>query len=146
MPKYKVIESSENKVFKVQVNNLTGNFRTGIRQGFWETGKELVKTASSEIKRKKTGKVYKYKGRRIRAGAAGDYPANRSGANRRSLDFQVHGADELEFGAGVDYSPFLERGTSKMKARPFLKPSITKNINKLRSNLRNNIRRAIRGR
>jgi HK97 gp10 family phage protein len=149
MPAYRIIEGADTKQLKVKVKRLDGDFRRGIRLGFWETGKDFVKIASEQIKRKKTGTPYKrILGKRkvvIRAGAAGDYPANITGANRRSLDFKVQGGDELEFGAGKKYSPFLERGTSKMAARPFLQPTVKKNINKLRNSLRREIGRAFRG-
>lgn len=151
MPSYRVTQGADAKRLTVQVKNLTGDFKRGIRLGFWETGKNLVKTASNEIKRKKTGRVYKYKGRRIRAGKAGDYHANRSGANRRSLDFEVKGSSELEFGANMPYSSILETGTwdgdkiNTKRWRPFIKPTVDKNINKLRANLRREIGRAFRG-
>jgi HK97 gp10 family phage protein len=142
---FKILPGAGNTVFEVKVKNLSKDFKNGIRKAFYFAGKDFKATANEEIKRKKTGTVYKYKGRKIAAGAAFDYPANRSGANRRSIDFKVEGYDTLEFGAGTNYSPYLEQGTGKMKPRPFLKPSIKKNEQKLCGHLRNKIGNAISG-
>jgi len=143
-----IIAGSGNNAFELHVKALSPNLKRGIRQAFYFAGKDFKKTASDEILRKKTGNVYFiYGGKRRRkytASEAGDYPANRSGANRRSLNFEVRGSDELEFGAQMPYSPFLELGTRKMAARPFLKPSIAKNEQNLRTHLSREIAKAIK--
>jgi HK97 gp10 family phage protein len=139
---FRLIKSSDGVLF-LKVKKLTTDVRQGIRKAFYFAGKDFQATAKEEIKRKKTGRVYKYKGRKIAAGAPNDYPANRSGRNRRSVDFKVHGGDEMEFGAGETYSPFLERGTAKMAKRPFLKPSIKKNEQNLRKHLRREIGKSL---
>ena len=97
--------------------------REGWRKGAYLFGKEFTRVLQSEIKKNtgKTGAIYLYKGRRIRAGAEGQYPANRSGSLRRSAGFNVVGTEALKVGLGADYAGYLEKGTSKMKARPALK-------------------------
>ena len=82
----------------------------------------------------KSGVVYqKYNPRRShQASAAGEPPASDTGllASNISLDIDVDG-----LGASVDsraeYSEFLEFGTSKMAARPFMQPALEANRKKI---------------
>jgi HK97 gp10 family phage protein len=54
---------------------------------------------------------------------AGGAPAIRTGNLRRSIQSQIVGNTVL-VGSVADYSRFLEYGTSKMAARPFLQRSL----------------------
>jgi len=111
-----------------KIKNLDGATRAGIRMGLYNLGKALKKTASADMLRKdKTGRIYRYKGRRHQASAAGQSAANRSGKLRKSIDFTVQGSDGLTFGANAPYSTFLELGTARMAARPTLQNSMKKN-------------------
>ena len=38
-------------------------------------------------------------------------------------------------GTNVEYAPYVEFGTYKMAARPFLRPAYHKNVNKMRENI-----------
>lgn len=99
----------------------------GIRKAFFFSGKELVKQSNRLIlDPPKTGKVYRIGNKNHRASAAGEAPANVTGVLRRSIDFEVKGSTELEFGAKAPYAGFLEKGTSKMDPRPYLLPAIYK--------------------
>lgn len=94
---------------------LEDDAKQGIRMGLYRAGQIFKKTANEGILRsKKTGRKYKYKGKRYTASAVGEYPANRSGKNRRSISFYVRGFDRLVYGAGEKYSPYVEA------SRPFL--------------------------
>ena len=120
----------------------------GIRQAFYKIGKDLKATTNKLILEKpKGGKVYRVRrGSRIirhKASAPGEAPANLTGNLRKSLDFNVVGADRLTFGyrqafpanprtkaaisGGVFYGKWLELGTRKMSERPGLLKSITSN-------------------
>ena len=98
----------------------------GIRQGFFRLGARLKQEMNKEVlKKNKSGRVYTRKDkagrrRRHRASGPGQTPANRTGNYRKNIGFQIRGTRQLEFGVrnGADYAGFLERGTSKMKARP----------------------------
>lgn len=100
------------------------NARHGMRKGLYELGKILTKTAKDGIKNPpKTGRYYKYKKRRYRASAPGEYPANRSGTLRKSVVFSVKGYERMIFASGAGnafYAKFLEKGTRKIKPRTFL--------------------------
>lgn len=110
----------------------------GIRQCLYIVGRFLSKRTSENILRtRKTGRYYKYKGRRYRASAPGEFPANRSGTNRRSIQFIVKGKREMIFGADAKYSKYLE------KSRPFLIRTIKETEGNQNKILHNEIKRFI---
>ncbi len=49
---------------------------------------------------------------------------------RSSLNFSVEG-DEATIGTPVEYAPYVEYGTSRMAAQPYLRPALDENIGKL---------------
>lgn len=116
-----------------------------MRQSLYLIGKMLVKQTSDNILHtKKTGRYYRYKSRRYRASAEGEFPANRSGANRRSLQFHVLTKRSMIFGANMFYSIFLEDGTSKMGSRNFLLRTIKQTEGKQKKILYNQTRRFVK--
>lgn len=111
----------------VSLNKMKNATDQGIRRAFYFSGKELTKQANRLIlDPPKTGRVYRIGNKRHQASAPGQAPANLSGVLRRSVDFNVKGSTELEFGAKADYAKYLEQGTQKMAARPYLLPAIYK--------------------
>ena len=95
--------SEEKREAQLHIDNTIKMTKRGIRQGFYEVGKNLKGAANTAILAKdKTGRIYKIQRgkivRRHRASSPGQTFANLSGAARRSLAFSVHGASELEFG------------------------------------------------
>lgn len=110
----------------------------GMRQGLFVVGKFLTKKTSENILRTpKTGRYYKYKSRNYRASAPGEYPANRSGTNRRSIQFIVKGKKKMIFGANAKYSKHLE------KSRPFLIRTIRETTGTQKNLLSNQMKRFI---
>lgn len=102
-------------------NEMDNRVHDAMRYGLYRVGKVLEKTASDGILRAtKTGRYYKYKGKTYRASSAGQYPANVSGKNRRSIGFDVIGKKQMRFGARVGYSEYLVKGTRNMEKRDFL--------------------------
>ncbi len=114
-------------------HTLDMDFKRGIRQGFFAVGSNLKVTAQHQmIEGPQTGRVYRTRRGRIRASAPGQTPANRTGALRRSIGFQIAGSDSMQFGAGgrasgVNYARPLERGTSRMSPRPLLGNAVKAN-------------------
>lgn len=57
-------------------------------------------------------------------------PVGDTGRLRGSI---THGVDEAEqcayIGTNVEYAPYVEMGTSKMKAKPYLKPAVNDHVN-----------------
>ena len=87
----------------------------------------------------KSGETYvKYNPRRThQASASGQFPASDTGflANNLVTSIQGNGL-EGEVISQAEYSQYLEYGTSKMGARPFMQPSLEQNRPKIRARLR----------
>ena len=87
----------------------------------------------------KSGETYvKYNPRRThQASASGQFPASDTGflANNIVTNMQGNGL-EGEVISQAEYSQYLEYGTSKMGARPFMQPSLEQNRPKIRARLR----------
>lgn len=129
-------DSNRALIRMTRLNRLT---REGIRWAFFEIGRDLKETANTDIlKRPKGGRIYiirgkSGRGRRHVASAPGESHANLTGKLRRSIGWRVRGDTMLRFGYGLqetapNYTLFVEKGTSKMAARPSLKNSINKNL------------------
>lgn len=108
------------------INTADIRAKRAMRQTFYRLGKELY-AFSRDITKfgKRSGRMYKYKGRMIQASKSPEPPQRRSGFLRESVEHKVHGMDRLEFGDTAAYASFLELGTERMKGpRPFLMPSM----------------------
>ena len=115
-------EDPANRKAEFQINNTIVLTKKGIRQGFYNVGKLLKSSANKDILAKdKTGIVYRVRRgkvvRRHRASAPGQTFANLSGAARKTLGFDVVGADRLEFGfrksAETFYTKILETSLNR---------------------------------
>ncbi len=53
-----------------------------------------------------------------------------TGNNRRSMDYEIKGLEGRVFSTS-GYGGYLETGTSKMPARPYMKPALDRHIGKL---------------
>ena len=139
---FKIEHSPENRQVLIKIGKNKRNFEQGIRYGFYEIGKDLVKTAKDGIlKNDKTGRIYSIGKYKHQASSAGQYPANRRPAIRRALNqstnaearlafslaFNVIGFREMHFGSKVPHGKWLQEGTSKIKPRPFLTLSVNAN-------------------
>lgn len=125
-------EDPHNRAVYLKINKCTTDIQRGIRQGYYFLGKRLRSYASKKMLEKpKHGRTYYIKRgntyRKHIASAPWEYPANMTGKLRRSLDFAVHGHQQLEFGANTFYARYLELGTKKMLARKFLRQAIIDN-------------------
>ena len=124
----------KNRRVEIQISGLPKAIGKGIRQAFFPIGKDLVAEAKrSIVEGPKTGRTYRIRrrGKTIihQASAAGEAPANLSGALKNSIDFKVGSSSSMRFEAGsskVDYAAKLEEGIG-IAARPFMTPAIVKN-------------------
>lgn len=134
-----LIEDTKNKFVFAHIGGGDQRVRIGMRVGLFQVGKLDVKVARHGIKTgPKTGRMYKHKGRNKRASGPGQYPANRSGELRRSVDFKVLGFKRMFFGARKLYGKFLEEGTkSGGKFRIIPRPFLTKTVKKNRQMTKN---------
>ena len=79
----------------------------------------------------RSGRIYRIRGKSHQASAGGEFPAKLSGALAASVGFKTTNK-RLIIGENADYAAYLENGTSKMAARPHLRPSVERNVQKLR--------------
>lgn len=61
------------------------------------------------------------------AGYARDLCPVDTGRLRESIRFTV-GGDEVEIGTDVEYAPYVELGTRKQRAQPFLTPALEDHV------------------
>lgn len=60
-------------------------------------------------------------------------PNYKGGTLRNSITHQKSGDMEVQVGTNVEYGKYVEVGTSKMRAQPYLKPAATDNTGVLKS-------------
>lgn len=70
-----------------------------------------------------TGRLYKRGNRTHVASAPGEFPNTDTGALVRSMRWEDQGSFKVIWGAFIRYAKFLEFGTSRMAARPFIRPT-----------------------
>lgn len=168
---FKIKADWRNRKVIIKTDMLGDLTRKGIRAAYYELGKDLVKESRNLINKKpKHGRLYKImkKGSFVmhRASAPGEAPAVITGRTRSSIDFQVQGGVRMLFGARrnvklaatavgvgftakglrrqiVNYPAWLEEGTSRMKARPYLLPSIKNNYRNAERHFQDQIKKAI---
>jgi len=87
-----------------------------------------------------SGRVYTRRGVSHTASAPGEYPNTDTGAMVASMGWRSTSALSSIFYAGVVYAKYLEFGTSRMAARPFMRPT----LRALRSEIRGRVDQAIR--
>lgn len=71
-----------------------------------------------------TGRRYKRGNRTHTASAPGKSPAVDTGRLRQSIGVQKVGEGHYRVGTNVEYAPYLEFGTRRMAARPFMRPAL----------------------
>jgi HK97 gp10 family phage protein len=157
---FNIIRSPNNEKVICKIKGLPKAQTRWIRKAFYYIGKDLVKDADKLIMQKpKHGKIYLLRRNGLkrlhRASAPGEAPANFTGSLRQSLDFDVVGADRMQFGVkqrfqnrqgtpdGVKYGKYLELGTRKMVERPFLLPTIKKNYRNIRKHFETQLKRGL---
>lgn len=118
------------------VDDVLKDYTAEMRKLVGRAGNLVRNTAVSSIAQgSKSGVVYElYNPRRTHtASAAGEPPASDTGYLVNNIFLNV---DVDQLGASVEsraeYSSFLEFGTSKMAARPFMQPALEENRPKIR--------------
>lgn len=76
----------------------------------------------------RSGRAYRRRTVTHQASAPGEFPKSNTGQLVASLYFKV-AADKLSafFGTKLNYGTYLEYGTTRMKARPWLQPTLKAN-------------------
>jgi len=92
----------------------------------------IINKAKELMREPKTGEDYRGKGKKgkkstsqfkTRSSAPGEAPAVQTGRLRASLAFEQPKKLTRLIGSNLKKAFFLEKGTAKMKARPFLRPA-----------------------
>lgn len=112
-----------------EISQMPKKGKRAMRNALYLSGKLLRKSASDAILKKKFGRTYRYKGRRVKASQDGESWANRSGTARRGLSFRVQGENRLYFENSVDYVQYLE--DPKSLNRPAMWLAIESNVGKI---------------
>lgn len=100
--------------------------RAGVMRGV-VSGTEQVRNEALRLilQTAKTGTLYRMHGVVHRASAPGEPPASDTG---RLVNSITTAYDEPKLSgvvsANTEYAPYLEYGTSKMEARPFMRPAL----------------------
>lgn len=124
-------EDPANRKAQFVIDNTVKLTKIGIRQGFYNVGKNLKASANKDILAKdKTGVIRIIRRGKVRrrhqASAKGETFANLSGAARRQLGFHVRGDSELEFGFRRDQKTFYTKILETSLNRPALGNAVKK--------------------
>jgi len=134
--------------FSVAIDNMAKRVRIGVDDGWRKIGNDLVEELRADTLRKKTGRLYRIKGKSHQASAPGETPARLSGAYSKSAGYTVRG-NELEFGVSVPYGEYLEYGTKnkgggmRMWPRPGLNNTMEKQQDQFAETMEEAIRRVL---
>ena len=144
------------------LERLGGNVQTASVEAIWTAGAHLEGAEKEKLSQPGTGRTYKTgrKGRRYathQASAPGEPPAVDEGELRSSVTHNVTGRPGRDLpdpggsktlvkgytGTNLEKGPYLEFGTSRMKARPWLYPKIVEEATEVAKLIQNVIKRAI---
>lgn len=110
------------KINKAAFDSLI-NEATKVTEGAADVMAENMK--KSILTGAKSGQQYFSNGRRHQSSSPGQAPANNTGALVRSIKVKKNGRNAT-ITISKDYAIYLEFGTSKMRARPFIIPAFLK--------------------
>ncbi len=134
------VRNSERLIKKLR--QLPVSMRSGIGQALAVSVVEMDSYAKSKISGGgRSGRVYG----RHQASAPGEFPKSETGQLVSSLLFRV-GGDKLSafFGTKLAYGRYLEFGTSRMAARPWLQPTLRANARQITARVRAAVNAALR--
>ena len=117
---------------------LTAEAENEIKARLFSSANLVEAEAKQSIQRGvKSGRIYKRRSVVHQASAPGEPPASDTGflvSNITKTAVEKSGTElSISIESKAPYSKFLEFGTRKMSARPFLQPALEKNRNKIKS-------------
>lgn len=101
--------------------------RRGVQRGLLAAGEEVRDEVLRLILHTpKTGHLYRRRGAVHQASAPGEAPASDTGTlvSRITVDTSDLSALVVRVGAHTNYAAYLEFGTRRMAARPFMRPAL----------------------
>lgn len=63
-----------------------------------------------------------------------------TGNLRNSISHATNGSEYVDIGTNVHYAPYVELGTSRMSARPYLRPAVTSHMSEYKSIVENELK------
>ena len=136
--------------FQTQIRKLGDSFGDAVNAGVFLTASEMRTYAIKSIQEQATGKSVK----RSRQGGGtyphvaaspGQAPNTDTGKLVASIAVEKKAESTYFVGSGLSYAKYLEFGTSKMLARPWLQPAIRANRNVLIDNIEKAVDLAVKG-
>ncbi len=133
----KIIADKNNKIVFKHLSQLDQHFKSGVHEAYIVIGEYLKRTNEKDFRDRKSGRLYRIRVRgemiNHRASAPGEAPARLTGALEKTIKTKTSGFTQMDYSAGggrVNYAGFLEDGTRKMAARPYMIKSIRENEGK----------------
>lgn len=129
-----------------KLGKLPLSMRVGIGKALATSVVQMDAYAKEKIQGgSRSGRVYRRRSVTHQASAPGEYPKTDRGQLVGSLFFEV-AADRLSaiFGTNLIYGKYLEFGTSRMKARPWLRPTFKANADAITARVAQAVREALR--
>jgi len=114
--------AKETYIDEAKLNQILDNIRM---KGLQKVGAFLESDIKKSFK-PGTGRTYTRGNITHTASAPGEPPAVDTGRLRASISFHTY-TNYVDVGTNVEYAAPLEFGTSKMAARPFLRPALQRN-------------------
>lgn len=65
-----------------------------------------------------------------------------TGNLRNSIAHQTVGNNEVHIGTNVEYAPYVELGTVRMSARPYLRPAVSAHLGEYKDILKSELKKA----
>lgn len=129
----RVIEGKRNVAIFKDIAAGDRKMMTAQRHGLYEVCNLHYKHLRAGLKRGTRGGVmYSFRGKKLRASKAGEYPQRRSGTLRGSAGFRVVSSRLGIVETKAPYGKYLEGGTRFMGPRPFMKKSASEMSKKVK--------------
>lgn len=131
-----------------QLKNIKKNLNQKVNQALAKGAMDMANYAKEKIQSQSTsGRTYKRGGVTHTASVAGAFPNSDTGTLASSIFFDMNVRSRVaRFGVNdrLNYAKFLEFGTSKMEARPFLRPSYNAKKNEYKQSIEDAVSEALR--
>jgi len=127
------------------LNRLRGAERRQAQQDGLEAGARVVETyvKTSMAEGGKSGQLYSRGGKSHRASAPGEAPAVDYSNLYNSIQIEEVTPEQAIVSASAEYAEHLEFGTSRMAARPYLRPAVDEHEGEIVAAIEDAVRRFV---
>ena len=108
--------------FRSNLREVTRKLENGYERNLFAAGQVWKGGVVKTLTGNRSGRWYRVPGTRsmYRASAPGEPPASATGRLRSNIEMKLD-RESVVVGTNVRYALYLERGTSKMRPRPFIR-------------------------